>query len=481
MTANSQALPSPAMALMPLAALILMLGTSIYLFGDNTIGGPGQIALIIAGVLAGFVGVMNGENWKALERGTSESITRSLPAIFILLMVGSLIGLWMLSGTIPYIVYYGLQILVPEVFYIAAVLLSAIVAISIGSSWTTAGTVGISLIGIAAASGLSVEITAGAVISGAYFGDKLSPLSDTTNLAAAVSTTELFEHIRFLLWTTVPALVIALTVFGFFSATSAADIDETRIALISEAIAANYQLTPVLLLPLLVTLTLAAFRKPAFTSLLLGAATAGLVALLTQPNLLSENGTLQTIWMVAANGFESGTGNEALDELLSRGGMESMLNTVWLIIAAMFFGGMMETSGALKVLTRYLLMGVTSGPALVRRAGLTSLGSNFVTSDQYLSIALPSRMYADKFTDMNLQSKNLSRAMEDFGTVTSVLIPWNTCGAFMAATLGVATGDYLWFCIFNLASPLISYAYTLVNFKVELIEEPLPEAAATSV
>lgn len=475
---EQQALPSPALAVMPLAALILMLGTSIYLFGDNTIGGPGQIALIVAGVLAGLVGVINGQNWQSLERGTSESITRALPALFILLMVGTLIGLWMLSGTIPYIIYYGLQILIPEVFYIAAVLLSAIVAISIGSSWTTAGTVGISLVGIAAASGLSVEITAGAVISGAYFGDKLSPLSDTTNLAAAVTTTELFEHIRFLLWTTVPALIVALVVFGVFSATAAADIDETRIGQISDAIAANYELSPMLLLPLVVTLALAAFRKPAFTSLLLGAATAGLVALLTQPNLLTENGTLQTVWSVAANGFESSTGNEALDDLLSRGGMESMLNTVWLIIAAMFFGGMMETSGSLSVLTRYLLMGVSSGPALIRRAGLTSFGSNFITSDQYLSIALPSRMYADKFTDMNLQSKNLARAMEDYGTVTSVLVPWNTCGAFMAATLGVATQDYLWFCIFNMASPLISYAYTLVNFKVELIEPP-PQAAAS--
>ncbi len=457
------------MAIMPLAALILMLGTSIYIFGDNTIGGPGQIALMIAGVLAGLVGVLNGQSWQNLEKGTAESITRALPALFILLMVGTLIGLWMLSGTIPYIIYYGLKLMVPEIFYLASVLLSAVVAISIGSSWTTAGTVGISLVGISAASGLSVEITAGAVISGAYFGDKLSPLSDTTNLAAAVTTTELFEHIRFLLWTTVPALVIALVVFGFLSATAATDIDESRIAIISSAIETHYSLSPLLLLPLVVTLTLAALRKPAFTSLLLGAATAGVVALVSQPQLLSENGTLQTVWSVAANGFESSTNNEALDDLLSRGGMESMLNTVWLIIAAMFFGGMMETSGSLKVLTTYLLVGVASGPALMRRAGLTSFASNFVTSDQYLSIALPSRMYADQFAAMNLQSKNLSRVLEDYGTVTSVLVPWNTCGAFMAATLGVATQDYLWFCVFNLASPVISYVYTLVNFKVETI------------
>lgn len=478
MTSPESNTPNPALALMPLLALILMLGTSVYLFGDNTIGGPGQIALMLAGVLAGLVGVLNGTSWKSLERGTAESITRALPAVFILLMVGTLVGLWMLSGTIPYIIYYGLQLMIPEIFYIAAVLLSAIIAISIGSSWTTAGTVGLSLVGIASASGLSVEITAGAVISGAYFGDKLSPLSDTTNLAAAVTTTELFEHIRFLLWTTLPAMLIAIVFFGVLSATASSDIDHTRIASISEAVKRNYNLTPIVLLPLLVTLMLAALRKPAFTSLLAGAATAAVVTLFYQPQLLAENGTLETVWSVAANGFESSTQHESLDDLLSRGGMESMLNTVWLIIAAMFFGGMMEHSGSLKVLTTYLLMGVSSGPALMRRAGLTSFASNFVTSDQFLSIALPSRMYANQFTAMNLKSKNLSRVVEDFGTVTSVLVPWNTCGAFMAATLGVATQDYLWFCAFSLASPVISYLYTVFNFKVEMMDEDEVTTAA---
>ena len=460
--------PVTAMAVMPLIALVAMLGGSIYMFGDGTTGGPGQIALIIAGVLAGGVGVLNGHSWESLEVGAAKSIQLAVPAMFILLMVGTLIGLWMLAGTIPYIIYYGLQILVPEIFYIAAVLLSAIVSISIGSSWTTAGTVGLSLVGIAGASGLSIEVTAGAVISGAYFGDKLSPLSDTTNLAAAVTATELFEHIRFLLWTSVPAILIALIVFGYFSLTSAADIDQSRIDGISVAISENYNLSPLLMLPLIITLALAAFRKPAFTSLLIGAVTAALIALVMQPQIVTETGgALETIWRVAANGYTSSTGNAALDNLLSRGGMESMLNTIWLIISAMFFGGMMEKSGSLNVLVQYLMIGVRSGGGLMRRAGMTSLAANLVTSDQYLAIALPSRMYADNFQEMNLKTKNLSRVLEDFGTVTSVLVPWNTCGAFMAATLGVATGDYLLFCIFNLASPVISYFYALFNFKIE--------------
>jgi len=465
-------IPSVSISLFPMIALVIMLAGSVALFGDSTTGGPGQIALIIAGVLAGLVGLMSGHSWSYLESGVADSIKRAIPAMFILLMVGTLIGLWMFSGTIPYLIYWGLQIMVPEIFYVATVLLCAIVSISIGSSWTTAGTVGLALIGIASASGLSPTMTAGAIISGAYFGDKLSPLSDTTNLAAAVTETELFEHIRFLLWTTIPAFVIALIVFSYFSLTSAAEIDQTRITQISENIVQSYHLTPWLLTPLIVTLGLAASKKPAFTSLFLGAITAAIVGLLTQKQLLEAEGfigVVKNIWLVAANGYTATTGNEALDSLLSRGGMDSMLNTVWLIMSAMFFGGMMEKSGALSKIVKYLLLGVHTGSALIRRAGMTSLAANFITSDQYLAIALPSRMYGDKFTEMNLQSKNLSRALEDYGTVTSVLIPWNTCGAFFAATLGIATSDYLLFCVFNLLSPIISYAYAFFNFKIETI------------
>jgi NhaC family Na+:H+ antiporter len=475
----AQKSPTLPFALVPLITLIIMLSSSIYLFGDSTTSGPGQIALIISGVLAGLIGVLNGHKWHALEQGAADSIKRALPAIFILLMVGTLIGLWMLSGTIPYLVYYGLQILIPEVYYVAALLLCSIVSISIGSSWTTASTVGVALVGIASASGLSMEITAGAVISGAYFGDKLSPLSDTTNLAAAVTETELFEHIRFLLWTTVPAIVIAIFVFTYFSLSASSQIDQSRITSLSQAIEASYNLTPLLALPLLGTLGLAVIRQPAFIALLIGALTAALVGITTQTHLYSGNGgiidAIKNLWLVAANGFVAESGNELLDNLLSRGGMDSMLNTVWLTLSAMFFGGMMEKSGALMVLVRYLIIGVSSGGALMRRAGTTALAANLITSDQYLAIALPSRMYAEKFTEMNLESKNLSRVLEDYGTVTSPLIPWNTCGAFMAVTLGVATSDYFLFCIFNIASPLVSYAYAMANFKVE----PLVEMAAT--
>ncbi len=466
------------LAVLPVAILVTALSASVALFGDSTTSGPGQIALILAGVTAGLVGITHGVSWSELEKATAVSISRAMPALFILLMVGALVGVWMLSGTVPFLIYWGLQIIAPEIFYVATVVICSIVAVSIGSSWTTAGTVGVALIGIAAAAGMSVEVTAGAIISGSYFGDKLSPLSDTTNLAAAVSGSELFEHIQNLLWTTVPAILVALVYFSFASLDAAAEMEQGRIASISNAIEGSYNLSLWALLPALVTLGLAVSRQPAFLSLLAGVVAAALVGLMTQSVItMPADGdgaalsALKLIWLTAANGYESSTGLAILDELLSRGGMESMMSTIWLILSAMFFGGMMEKSGCLGAIVRYLLVGVETGSALMRRAGLTSLGTNIIASDQYLAIVLPAQMYAGKFKTMELKSKNLSRVLEDYGTTTSALIPWNTCGAFMASTLGVGTFAYLPYCIFNLASPVVSYVYALVNFKVESIHD----------
>ena len=476
--------PSVWMALTPVLALIIMLGTSVAIFGDGTTGGPGQVALMAAGIIAGGIGVLQGATWLQLEHAVAESVRRAMPAIFILLMVGGLIGVWMLSGTVPFLIYWGLQIISPEIFYLATALICAIVAVAIGSSWTTAGTVGVALIGIAAASGLSMGITAGAIISGAYFGDKLSPLSDSTNLAAAVTETDLFEHIRFLLWTTVPAILFALIGFGILSLSASAEIDESRINAIISALEQSYNLSPLVGLPLIVTIGLAVLRQPAFTSLLAGTVVAAILALFTQSAVFTDadggNGALaalKNIWITTANGYTASTSNAELNDLLSRGGMESMMGTIWLIISAMFFGGMMERSGSLNVLVRYLIIGVHSGGGLMRRAGVTAIGANLIASDQYLSIVLPSRMYAEEFKEYGLQSKNLSRVLEDYGTVTSPMIPWNTCGAFMASTLGVSAFVYLPYCLFNLASPVISYAYATMNYKVELIEDG-PDAEA---
>ncbi len=466
------------MALMPVLVLVVTLSGAVALFGDSTTGGPGQIALILAGIVAGFNGLRQGISWHELEKATAVSISRALPAIFILLMVGALVGVWMLSGTVPYLIYWGLQLIAPEVFYVATVLICSIVSVAIGSSWTTAGTVGVALIGIAAAAGMSVEMTAGAIISGAYFGDKLSPLSDSTNLAAAVTSTELFEHIRYLMWTTVPAILIALIFFTFQSFHASASMDEEKIVSISDAIAAHYNLSLLALLPALVTLGMAITRQPAFLSLLAGVVVAALSGLMSQSAMTTAPEgmsvavfALKNIWQTAANGYVATTGHAGLDELLSRGGMGSMMSTVWLILSAMFFGGMMEKSGSLRILVRYLVRGVDSGAGLMRRAGLTSLGANLIASDQYLAIVLPAQMYGEKFGEMKLKSRNLSRVLEDYGTTTSALVPWNTCGAFMASTLAVGTLAYLPYCIFNLASPVVSFTYALFNFKVDR-EEP---------
>lgn len=465
------------LAVTPVFFLVISLGTAVALFGDATTGGPGQIALMLSGVVAGVIGIRNGISWLELEKATAVSISRAMPAIFILLMVGALVGVWMLSGTVPYLVYWGLQIIAPEIFYVATVVICSVVAVSIGSSWTTAGTVGVALIGIAAAAGMSLEMTAGAIISGSYFGDKLSPLSDTTNLAAAVSGSELFEHIQYLMWTTIPAITIALIYFAFASLNAAAEMDQERIVSISNAIVENYNLSVWLLLPALVTLGMAVFRQPAFLALLCGTIAAALVGLMTQAAAVGEQGdaaaltALKNIWNTAATGYVASTGNASLDDLLSRGGMSSMMSTIWLILSAMFFGGMMEKSGCLRSIVRYLLIGVDSGSKLMRRTGLTSLAANMIASDQYLAIVLPAQMYSDKFDSMGLKRKNLSRVLEDYGTTTSALVPWNTCGAFMASTLAVGTFAYLPYCIFNLASPLISYLYALFNFKVESIHD----------
>ena len=475
---EENAQPGILTATTPVVVLVIALGSAVALFGDATTGGPAQIALILAGIIAGLIGIRHGISWVELEKATAISVSKAIPAVFILLMVGALVGVWMLSGTVPYLIYWGLQIIAPEIFYVATVVICSIVAVSIGSSWTTAGTVGVALIAIAAAAGMSVEVTAGAIISGAYFGDKLSPLSDTTNLAPAVSGSELFEHIQFMLWTTIPAILVALVYFAVASMNAAAELDQERILSISNAIEQNYNLPAWALLPALVTLGMAVFRQPAFLALISGVITAAIVAVFIQPSVMigpeGDAGglaALKNIWLTAANGYESSTGHEALDSLLSRGGMESILPTVWLILSAMFFGGMMEKSGCLRTIVRYMLIGVDSGGSLMRRAGLTSLAANLIASDQYLAIVLPAQMYAEKFNEMGLKAKNLSRVVEDYGTATSALVPWNTCGAFMASTLGVGTFAYLPYCIFNLASPVISFLYATFNFKVEMISE----------
>jgi NhaC family Na+:H+ antiporter len=468
------------LALTPVAVLAALLGAAVYLFGDGSSGGPNQIALLLAAGVAQLIGMHLG--WHALQDAMIRGIGLAMNACLILLMVGLLIGVWMLCGTAPSLIYFGLALLDPSFFYPAACLICAMISLAIGSSWTTAGTVGLALIGTAQVMGLSPEITAGAVISGAYFGDKMSPLSDTTNLAPGIVGADLFDHVRHMFWTTAPSLVIALLMFTVLAigsgehALSDSAVEATRAQLAQE-----FNLGIVPLLPLVLLLALAVRGVPAYPALAGGAFAGVLVALFWQTDATlrfgnpdgtfgAVEGLARGIWQAMASGYALQSGNAMIDELLSRGGMGSMLNTVWLIMAAMTFGASMERTGLLHRIVQTLLKGVRGTGSLVTTTVLTCIGANIIASDQYMAIVLPGRMYRLEFARRGLHPVNLSRTLEDAGTMTSALVPWNTCGAFMAATLGVPTLGYLPYAFLNLLNPVIAIIYGIFNIRIRPAE-----------
>lgn len=479
--------PSLLDALIPIVALIAMLGSAVYLFSSDSSSGANQIALILAACIAIVIGIKNGFTWAEMEQGIVRSVGVATGALLILFSVGSLIGTWILAGTVPTMIYYGMQILNPDYFYAACCLLCAVVALSIGSSWTVAGTLGIALIGIASAMGLNVEMTAGAIISGAYFGDKMSPMSDTTNLAPAVAGTDIFSHIKHMTWTTIPSILIALIGFLFLGLTVestniSTDLDST-LMLIEQ----NYHPGVSLLLPLLVVLVLAYKKVPAFPTVILGTLAGAICAAIFQfdnvvkfaddANLVPIVALMKGIWMAMFDGYTATTGDKVLDSLLSRGGMSSMVNTVWLILCAMAFGGVMEVTGLLQRILQSILKMVTGTTSLIITTLGCCIGANIITADQFIAIVLPGRMLKLEYTKRGLAPVNLSRTLEDSATITSPLVPWNTCGAFMASTLGVATIAYLPYAFFNLVCPFVSAGYAYFNFKIEPLDTSAAEEA----
>ena len=469
--------PSFREALVPVALLLGLLALAVYLFGADASFGPNQIALILAAAAASAVGLRNGHRWTAIEAGITRGVSASMGAILILLVVGSVIGTWILAGIVPTMIYYGLLTLAPSIFYVAACVICAVAALATGSSWTTAGTIGVALIGTAAAQDLHLGLAAGAIISGAYFGDKMSPLSDTTNLAPAVAGTDVFTHIRHMGWTTGPSFAAALVLFtaaGLVAAPAAGGGGE--LAPLLQALTAEFAVGPHLLLPLVVVLGLIVRKVPALPALLIGALLGGLFAVLFQrPAVLAYVGEsslpqwlalVKGVWIAMYGGFELHSGNAVLDELLSRGGMDSMLATIWLVMSAMMFGAVMEATGMLRVLAARVLRTVRGTGSLISATLVTSVGTNVIASDQYMSIVLPGRMFREEYRRRSLEPKNLSRSLEDAGTLTSVLVPWNTCGAFMAQTLGVATLTYAPFVFFNLLSPLVAAAFGFANIAI---------------
>jgi len=461
--------------------LIGLLAASVFLFGDASSQGPNQIALILSAGVGIVIGVRLGYPWRELERGIVRGISLSMGAILILLVVGALIGTWILAGVVPTMIYYGLKLLSPAVFYAAACVICSFVSIATGSSWTTASTIGIALVGVATAQDLNLGLTAGAIISGAYFGDKMSPLSDTTNLAPAVAGTELFVHIRHMMWTTTPSLILALVGFAVIGWLSPIPEQARDLDVILAALDGSFVIGLHLLLPAVLVVVLVWRRMPAFPALLIGSLVGAVFAFVFQPRaILTFVGEtdlprvlalVKGCWMALFAGFTSTSGNQALDDLLSRGGMANMLNTVWLILSAMMFGAVLETTKMLEKLAASVLSMVSSTGTLVAATLASSATMNVIASDQYIAIVLPGRMFRAEYRRRRLHPKNLSRALEDAGTLTSPLVPWNTCGAFMAGTLGVPAFTYLPYCFFNLLNPLVSAAYGFTGFTIEHLPE----------
>ena len=466
--------PSLLDALIPVIVLIGMLAGTVYVFGLDSFG-PNQVAMIMAAAVAAMIGIKNGHRWADIERGMIETISLSMQSILILLMVGSLIGSWILAGTVPSMIYYGVQLMSPDYFYLSACVVCALLGFSIGSSWTVAGTLGIGLMGIAAALNLSLPISAGAIISGAYFGDKLSPLSETTNLAAAVTSNNLFEHIQHMLWTTVPGFAITLILFFILGIGSGSNVVISEIVALQEAMQQTFTINLFMLVPMILLLVMAVKKLPALSTLICGTVVGCLFAIVFQWDAVIALADDQSLAPAAAafkglftsmyQGYTSITGNEAMDTLLSKGGMANMLTTIGLVINAMAFGGAMAKTGLLERLVEAALSRVKTAGGLISATVGTCFGTNILAADQYLAVVIPGQMFVKSYEQRELKTINLSRTLEDSGTLTSALIPWNTCGAYMSATLGVSTFLYAPFAFFNILCPIIAiiYGYALIG------------------
>lgn len=464
-------------ALIPVLILILLLSYNITVFGDDALAGSNQFMLLIAGVIAALVGYRNKISYKFMLQKITENLGSVTSPILILLFVGALAGTWLLSGIIPAMIYYGLQIANPVFFLPTCVLICTLISLATGSSWSTSATVGIALVGIGKALGLPAGMVAGAVISGAYFGDKLSPLSDTTNLAPAMAGSELFTHIRYMLYTTLPTIIITLLAFVVlgFGFTTNGEID---VVAYKSAIAEKFNINFLLFIVPLGVIFMIIKKTQPLIALFVGTISAAIFALIFQPTLLVELAGGQTLnFKIAYQSILNAittetnveTSNQLMNELFSSGGMKGMLGTIWLIICAMVFGGVMDAIGALEAISNAFLKWAKSTFQLIAGTVASCLTVNLSASDQYLAIVVPGKMFAKAFKDRKLAPENLSRTLEDSGTVTSVLVPWNTCGAYQSVVLGVSVADYFIYAIFNWLSPLMTLIFAYFNIKIRAL------------
>ncbi|SHT26239.1 Na+/H+ antiporter NhaC [Mycobacteroides abscessus subsp. abscessus] len=449
--------PSLAVALIPIGAMIVFLFTGIFMFEADP-----HIPLLLSATVASVVSIYLGYTWRELEQGVIKAVSLALQALLILMIIGTIIGTWLAGGIVPTMIYYGLDILSPTYFLPAAAIICSVVAIASGNAWTAAGTIGIAIMGVGIGLGINPAMVAGAVISGCYFGDKISPLSETTNMAPGITGVQLFDHIRHMLYTTIPALVLSVVIYFFIGLTfKGKGSGVSDIATLQQELADIFIISPWLLLIPVIVLGIIALKTPAIPGLVIGSILGGVVAIIVQGE------TIGSVLSIMVYGFEMETGNEVLDNLLNNGGTEAMMYTVSLVMIAMSFGGILETSGIMNTIVTSLLKMAKSTGSLITTTVATCITANIVACDQYLSILLPGRMYLTAYRKRELHPKNLSRTLEDAGTMTSPLVPWNTCGAFMTATLGVSTFQYAPYALLCIISPIIAIIYAYTGFTIE--------------
>ena len=466
-------------ALTPVIILVILLAYNVSVYGDNALSGSNQFILLLGGAVAAVVGFINKVSYKKMIDEVANNLKSTTGAILILLFVGALAGTWLISGVIPTMIYYGLKILNPTIFLPATIIICAIISIATGSSWTTSATVGIALIGIGDALGISLGMVAGAVLSGAYFGDKMSPMSDTTNLAPAMAGTDLFTHIRYMAYTTVPTIIITLIIFiilGFTIDTTGSANTEVILSAIKDSFNINLWL---FLVPITVIALIIKKTQP-LIALLIGTLLGGIFAIIFQPDIIIQIANAKELnFHSAYQGVMNAitvdtvieTSNPQLNDLFSSGGMSGMLGTIWLIICAMVFGGVMDAIGALSRISSALLKLANSVFGLFASTVTSCLVLNVTASDQYLAIVVPGKMFSKAYKEKGLAPENLSRTLEDSGTVTSVLVPWNTCGAYQSGVLGVSVGEYFVYAIFNYLSPFMTLLFAAFHIKIRALKK----------
>ncbi|MGE0590075.1 MAG: Na+/H+ antiporter NhaC [Cyclobacteriaceae bacterium] len=478
--------PSLLQALIPIVVLIALLSTNVIVLGTDATNGANQIGLLLAAAVAGIVSIKLGYSWDDIEKSMLKSISSAMGAMLILLMIGSLSGTWLLSGIVPAMIYYGLKILNPTIFLFAACIACAVVSLATGSSWTTVATIGIALLGIGKALGLHEGVIAGAIVSGAYFGDKMSPLSDTTNLAPAMAGTDLFTHIKYMVVTTVPTMTITLIIFlvwGFVQDTAAVT---TNTESVLRTIENSFNLNPLLFIVPAVVVYLIVKKMPALPALLIGSILGGVFAVIFQPDVVNQisgidgnylESSFTAVMRALTTTINVQTDNQMITDLLTGRGMAGMLNTIWLILTAMIFGGVMESCGLLHRIAEEIIRFAHSTGSLVASTAATCVFFNVTASDQYMAIAVPGRMFSNTYRERGYKPELLSRTLEDSGTVTSVLVPWNTCGATQAGVLGVATMAYAPYTFFCLISPFMTVLQAYLNYKIRRIDDVSPQQA----